>query len=894
VVRRNALRFGNPVDGLGVRMILIVLLAVAPLATLLIVNTYERRIDYVAATQRRGLDLARLGATAVRDQAREIQDLLNVVVELPVVRNASNKSDCELFLGNLTARYEWVHAIWVARPDGALQCWQSLETAPQNIASADFFHEVISQRRFVIDDVQGSERLTLTGAVPFFDKHGDIAGIVGVAIDIERIARVLDGMVDSDDTIVAVVDSRGKVIAQTPRSKIIDQKLSESPLVKVLLKRDEGTVEAVGTDGIKRIFVFSRVLDTSIWVTVGIDPAAQAAVADRALYRNLALLLLFTTLSVAAAWFGAESLVLKWLRSLSRTMQTIGAGNLDVRAEIPGHLGEIAVLGHEINQMAANLRERTQELIQAKDDAVQASRAKADFLATMSHEIRTPLTGIIGFAELVLEKRLTAEQRRYMSYQRDAARALLEIINDILDFSKIEADMVRLDRVAFNLATVIERCSVLLAPAAEQKGLEFTTEIAPNVPPYVTGDPGRLRQILLNLIGNAVKYTDRGKVVLRVDLADLAAVDGVRQVRFTVSDTGIGIAREQQALLFSKFTQVAGVERAAGGTGLGLVISKRLVELMGGSIGVSSVEGVGSNFWFTLPLPVASAPPLPEMAAPDEIAVVALPSVDTAVLPGATDRTRRGRILVVEDQFLNQELAVAILERAGYTVEIAADGMAALKALESGGHDLVLMDVEMPVMDGIETTRAIRSMTSPHATLPVIALTAHVTSDRVDAALAAGANDHVSKPLDRGLLLEKIEFWLLRSASTSRADAPLPAQSSAEARPQALDQAVLDQLKAVLGEEKTQEYVASVVTELQARAAALKTSGEARQTIREWAHDLISLAGNIGLMEISAYARELELVASGEANLSPLLDRLPFLVDHAIDLLHKAVPGARS
>ena len=405
----------------------------------------------------------------------------------------------------------------------------------------------------------------------------------------------------------------------------------------------------------------------------------------------------------------------------------------------------------------ARLADAKQQAEMHAQRAEAASRAKSDFLAMMSHEIRTPMNGVLGFANLLLETPLNAEQRDFVQSVQSSGDLLLTIINDVLDYSKIEAGRMTVECIDFNLRSMCDEVPAILRVMAANRGLEMSLDYDATLPPYIQGDPLRIRQVLLNLASNAIKFTDRGTV--RIEVSRL----GESQLKVSVTDSGIGINEEQLNRMFVRFTQAdSSTTRRYGGTGLGLAISKTLVELMGGTIGVTSQPGVGSTFWFTLPL-VAALHSAADVQAPSGPGPSIAAAAAGAAPPDVMAAHRGGaRLLLVEDNFVNQRVAVYMLTKLGYRVDVAVHGREAIDMLGKFAYDLVLMDCQMPEMDGFEAARTIRDRSSTvlDHDVPVIAMTANAFPEDRARALASGMNDFLAKPVDRSVLAATLAKWL--------------------------------------------------------------------------------------------------------------------------------------
>ena len=416
-------------------------------------------------------------------------------------------------------------------------------------------------------------------------------------------------------------------------------------------------------------------------------------------------------------------------------------------------------LERRVAARTASLTRANKELREAREIADRSNRAKSDFLATMSHEIRTPMNGVLGTIELLKSHRGPEEQGRLLEVAKNSADCLLAIIDDILDYSKLEAGAVTIARTPFSPGRIVEQVGTLLREGAEQKGLCVDVALSPGLPETVVGDGARLRQVLFNLAGNAIKFTDGGSV--RLSVMERSCEGEAVEFLFSVADTGIGIAKEAQTRIFDRFAQVdATTYERFGGTGLGLAICRQLVALMGGTIGVESIEGLGSTFWFTI-----RCAPAPHVISPHRGADIPPPA-------------RPLEILLAEDNPVNRMIIESFLRAQGHAVTTVGTGEEAVSRCVAAPFDVVLMDVYMPRMDGLEATRRLKGMGGRASSIPIIALTASVMPDDIEAYRRVGMWGHVAKPVDQATL-----FAALYSATSQSEHRPVVGADTQEPRP---------------------------------------------------------------------------------------------------------------
>lgn len=878
----------------------VVLIAFIPALLLTIFSEWRNLDQRQEAMHQRTHEVVSNISTQTRLVFQHARSLLVTLAQMNELREFALEPSQELV--NSLSKLNSDHlAIFITDASGQVLISSEHEMLGWDLADEPYIQEVQHSKTYVVSNYTSgytTERPTIYCALPIYNPEGEFSGIVVAGILLEETVKAMHDISGIPHSTVLMLDSKGRVLHSQPESyikpgvQIVDTKWSY-----VSSLPSGGTYETTLYDNSpqERMLVAWRLDEengTTPYFNILLTLETREAYADElgALAGRAGILALTALIGIACAWLLGRWALIRPLNSMVKTLHLLEYGDLAARTSLRGMGGELGVFSQAFDEMALALEQRTADLTRAKKEADQANMVKSEFLANMSHEIRTPMNAIIGMAYMAMKTNLDSRQRNYVSKIYSSANALLSILNDILDFSKLEAGSVSIDKVAFSIDDILNNISTMSAQTAEDKQLEMLFYVAPNVPQTLQGDPLRLNQILTNLVSNAIKFTEKGEIMVScIRIADKRDEQNRVCLQFVVQDTGIGISEEHLKRLFTPFTQADGsITRRYGGTGLGLVITRSLVDLMGGEIRLESTLGEGTKITFhvfmgeatsrseyhTLPqllgmkvllvddnetarnvigsmlsgfsFQVSTSSSAKEafqmLAAADEddtpFSLVLLdwrmPEIDgikaagyishdmklthmprlvliTAFgrneqhlamaengiatlihkpvnpsqlldailnvmdagtheekpqpLPAPTGSgqpyLKGAKVLLVEDNLLNQELATELLQDAGVEVTLAENGQIALDILFASKQqfDAVLMDLQMAVMDGYEATRQIRQRPE-FDQLPIIAMTAHAMVAEREACFKIGMNDHISKPIEVDSMYSTLGRWI--------------------------------------------------------------------------------------------------------------------------------------
>lgn len=720
--RSSRLRSFWPLLSLREQLFLLMALALLPMVFILIWSNAQRYNSLRRNELRNEQEIAHGVATTFATFVHGINQQLLITGQAILGLSSYDNEQITGLLSVTAGHLPTINRLNWLSPDGTVLASSMPGAAGHNFAFRPFFQQIIAGSTWAISDLfigTLTDAPTFTIATAVRDDSGQLIGVLVAATGPDEVRELALSQSRLATGTFAIFDRQGAVVYLSEKISFTweeRQRWRESdPLLQRVLTTDEAQVGIITPAMLNEECIAARVPIDGVGWFAGASRSSKVAFAParQAMARDMTLAVLMTTVAFLLAYHLAGNIAGS-LRQLENDARLLGGGHF-----LPG--GDVRAPG-EVESLRETLAGTTTSLLLAKRRAEEASRAKSDFLGNMSHELRTPMTVIMGVQEYLAGSLQDQEQEQLLQMATTSAERLLAIIDDLLDISRIEAGRLRLNERPFEVREPVQSAVTMFAKKAEEKGVRLHWKVAPEVPPHAHGDPDRLGQVMVNLIGNAVKFTEGGEIAVQVDRAGDNLVVSVR-------DTGIGIPSDQVEHIFEPFTQAdSSITRKYGGTGLGLAISKELVQLMGGSISLESEQGRGSTFSFALPL---------------------LPA-HPALSPGpSSERAQRKlRTLVAEDDPMVRTLVQMILERQGLEVRLAENGREAVAKWQQGGTDLILMDLQMPEVDGLEATRQIRELEGGQGRRTwIFALTAHARQEDRERCLASGMDGFLAKPL---------------------------------------------------------------------------------------------------------------------------------------------------
>ncbi len=741
---------------LRTHLILLVLCAMLPAIGLALYVNFEQRRSGAESIRREAWWASHSAAQESQMIFDTVRVMLSDIAKRPEVRRIEQPAT-DTLLDLMVKENPMLQTIAIADTEG--NCVANALNMPLgfNVSDRPYFQRVMKYRSFQIGEHTFSKttgKRTIHLAYPLLSADGQTELIIIAALDLNAFRRLHD---EHDylpyGATISLIDRNGIMFYRYPSDDLyLGNPIPEDSWRYMTdVGTSDGEYTAVGVDGQKRIYAFHRLDLTDqkgdIWIRVGIPADIAYRQADAMMFRQIFILISVCIIALYLTHVLGKQLILMPVSHLIHSARKIAEGNFAARADIDDK-GEFGQLARSFNEMAEAIYRREEALINAKEFAEAANLAKSRFVATVSHELRTPLNGVIGMTDLALMAENDEHQREYLQNIRSCAISLSDIVNDILDFSKIESGKVELENTEFDLYILVENSVKVISGKCREKHIDLSWHIFPDLPRMFVGDPLRIRQILLNLLGNAVKFTEKGEIAVSVSLSDTGRSEEILPVVFSVKDTGIGISPDKSEIIFESFMQADNsTTRRYGGTGLGLAISKSLVQLMKGNISLKSEPGKGSTFVFEIPLRIVHKPlPMPVQH-----------------ISGQKTENISGTVLVAEDNSVNMMIITQFISKTGCQVIRAENGLEAYRKFMENKIDLIFMDIHMPEMDGHEATRKIREYENGTRHTPIVAITADAMSGDKEKCLASGMDDYIAKPFKREQVLAAIRRFMADS-----------------------------------------------------------------------------------------------------------------------------------